>query len=290
MIAYYNVNGTLTPAAEAALKVTDLAILRGYGVFDFFLVRSGVPMYVEDYVARFQRSARLLYLELPMPTDQLIGQIHSLIEANGLPDASIRLVLTGGYAEDGYTPVQPNLLILAHPMPTYATSVMTEGVKVLLYAFQREVPEAKTINYLTGIREAARMRAEGAVEILYHDGRYVREGVRSNFFILTQDGILVTPQEKILHGITRKNTIELARQHFQVEERDVTPAELFAAQEVFLTSTTKGAMPVVQVDGQTIGNGQPGPITLQLAELLRQRDAAYVQAAHKVLPIESTAI
>ena len=278
MIQYYNVNGELVNAAEASLKVTDLATLRGYGVFDFFLVRSGVPMYVDDYVARFERSAGYLNLELPVSKEALKEQIKALIQVNELENAAIQLVLTGGYAEDGYTPVQPNLLMLGRPMLTYNTDVLTKGVKVLLHQHQRELPEAKTINYLTGIRLAGNMKQQGAIEILYHDGEFVREGVRSNIFLVTKDDTVVTPKDKLLHGITRKNTIALARKHFQLEERDITLQELLAAKEVFITSTTKGAMPVVQIEDHIIGNGKPGEVTLLLGKLLHEYDIHYIES------------
>lgn len=278
MIQYYHINGSIVKAANAMLKVNDLAILRGYGVFDFFLVRSNVPMYVDDYVARFQRSAGLLHLELPISTSQLKEHIQELIQANGLQDAAIRLVLTGGYADDGYTPVEPNLLIMEHPMPAYKEEVMTHGVKVMLHEYMRELPEAKTINYLTGIRLAGNMKQQGAIEILYHDGEFVREGVRSNFFIVNQKGTLVTPKDQVLLGITRKNTVEIAKKHFTIEERDISPAELLNAKEVFLTSTTKGAMPVVQIDDQIIGDGKPGEQTLRMAKLLQENDKAYIES------------
>ncbi len=281
MIQFYNVNGNMVRAAEANLKVSDLAILRGYGVFDFFLVRGGAPMYLDDYVARFQHSAGLLYLELPMSEVELKEHILALVEANNLSNAAIRLVLTGGYAEDGYTPNAPNLLIMEHPMPTYKNDIMTTGVKVMLHEHTRELPEAKTINYLTGIRLAGAMKQQGAMEILYYDQQGVREGVRSNFFIVTTDGTIVTPKDNILAGITRKNILTLARQHFKVEERNIALEELLSAKEVFLTSTTKGAMPVVQIDNQRIGDGKPGQYTRQLAEQLQAMDQAYVQSTLK---------
>lgn len=277
MIQYYNINGSIVQASNAMLKVNDLAILRGYGVFDFFLVRDGVPMYVDDYVARFERSAGLLNLDLPLSKSLLKEKIRELIQSNGLMDAAIRLVLTGGYADDGYIPVEPNLLIMEHLMPTYKDEVMTQGVKVLLHQHMRELPEAKTINYLTGIRLAGNMKQKGAIEILYHNGIFVYEGVRSNFFIVDENGTIATPKDQVLLGITRKNTLEIARQHFTVEERNITPSELLNAKEVFLTSTTKGAMPVVQIDDQIIGDGKPGKVTLQLAKLLQEHDKAYIK-------------
>jgi len=279
MIRYQHINGQLVNAAEAALHVSDLAILRGYGVFDYFLVRQGVPMYVDDYVRRFGKSAGLLHLAVPFSELELKNHIHELIEANQVADAGVRLVLTGGYADDGYTPVQPNLLILLHPMPAPKDELYEHGGKMLLHGYQRELPEAKTINYLTGIRLLSEMKAQNCVEILYHDFGTIREAVRSNFFLVTQDDVIVTPNEQILWGITRKNTLTVAQPHFKIEERRVNVQELRFAKEAFITSTIKGVMPIVQIGEQFIGNGKPGEVTRQLGSLLQQMDQAYIASS-----------
>lgn len=279
MIRFYNINGNVTNVATAALNVNDLAILRGYGVFDYFLVREQVPMYLDQYVGRFFKSAGLLYLDIPFSASELKELIHELIEVNGVSNAGMRLVLTGGYADDGYSPVQPNLLMLMHPMPAAKDEFYTKGVKTLLHAYQRELPEAKTINYLTGIRLLGEMKQQGATEVLYHDFGTIREAVRSNFFLITKDDKIVTPHEQILHGITRHNVLSIAQQHFTVEERSVNVEELYFAKEAFITSTIKGVMPVVQVGEQVIGDGKPGEITQALGKMLEAFDKIYIESA-----------
>lgn len=277
MIRYYNINGQLVNASEAALKVNDLAILRGYGIFDYFLVRDGVPMFLDDYVSRFFNSAQLMQLEMPFSASELKDLIHELVEVNGLADAGMRLVLTGGYADDGYIPVSPNLLILEHPMPSIPS--YKEGAKMMLHAYQRELPEAKTINYLTGIRLAGEMKTKGCVEILYHDNGLIREAVRSNFFLVLPDDTVVTAGSQVLRGITRKNVLSIARQHFHVQEREVTLDELKIAKEAFITSTIKSVLPIVQVGDQIIGDGKVGTVTQQLGKLLEDYARAYIANA-----------
>ncbi len=275
MIRYYNVNGQLVPTQEAALKVNDLAILRGYGIFDYFLVREGVSMFLDDYVKRFFHSAQLMHLEIPFSATTLKDLIHALVEANGVPEAGMRLVLTGGYADDGYTPVNPNVLILEHPMPAIPSN--DTGVKVLAHDYQRELPEAKTINYLTGIRLAGEMKAKGAVEILYHHNGIIREAVRSNFFLVTEDHRIVTAASEVLRGITRKNVLTVAKNHFTIEERNILLEELATAKEAFITSTIKGVLPVIQVGAQVIGNGKVGAVTRQLGALLEEYAKSYIE-------------
>jgi len=297
MIQYSNINGQIVNASDASLKVNDLAILRGYGIFDYFLVREGLPMFVDDYMNRFFNSARLMLLEMAIMQSELKDQIHALIAANNMSNTGqselkdqihaliaannmsntgMRLVLTGGYADDGYTPISPNLLILQHPMPAIPST--DEGVKILLHGYQRELPEAKTINYLTGIRMLGEMKEKGAVEILYHDYGTIREAVRSNFFLVTQDDKVVTPNEQILWGITRKNVLTVANQHFEVEERKINVQELRFAKEAFITSTIKGVLPVVQVGEQIIGDGKVGEVSRKLAQLLEEYAKAYIES------------
>lgn len=277
MVKYYNINGKQVPAGQAALGVHDLSILRGYGIFDFFLVRRRQPVFFEDYLNRFFRSAELLNLTVPLTRDELRGHVHELIAANGLEEAGMRFVLTGGYADDGYTPVSPNLIIMEHPMPNVPTAHFDQGVKVITHRFQREIPEVKTINYLMGIRLQPELKRAGAIEPLYHDGTFVREAARSNFFLVTEDERVVTPATDILFGVTRRKVLELARNYFDVEEREVRLEELTTAREAFLTGSTKHVMPVVQIDNRPVGDGRPGAITRKLMELFEAYSMEYLR-------------
>lgn len=263
---------------EAMLRVNDLAILRGYGAFDYFAFEQGQPLFFDDYINRFLNSTQLLGLDAPFSKEELKERILELIKANKQQKGGMRLLITGGYAEDGYTPTAPNFIILQYPLPTYDPLKFEKGVSMLCHQHQRELPEVKTINYITGIKIQQRLKANKADFVLYHDGDYLRESDRSNFFMVSKDGAIVTPSDKILYGITRKQVLEAVEGHFEVEERDVLVQELNNAQELFLTSSTKGAMPVVQVDGQIVGSGEPGPITKKVMDLLERRTKAYVEA------------
>ena len=278
MIQYYHLNGNIIKAEEAQLKVGDLSILRGYGAFDFFLFENGHPLFFDDYLNRFFNSASRLRLEISCTQKELKSHILDLIRANGQMQGGIRLVVTGGYAEDGYTPLVPNWMILQYPRPVYAPEKFEKGISLMTFQHQRELPEVKTINYITGIWLLDKIQAANADDVLYHDGTYIRESVRSNFFIVSKEGTLITPADKILLGITRKQILEAVEGIIEVEEREVMLEELNHAQEAFLTSSTKGAMPVVQIDGLEIGKGEPGPVTRQVMSLLRKRTQAYLEA------------
>jgi branched-chain amino acid aminotransferase len=266
MIRYHLLNGAPVEIEKASLGLQDIGILRGYGIFDFFLVRQGVPMFVEDYLDRFFRSAQILELEIPVSRDEFQRHLHTLLDLNKVEDTAIRLLLTGGYAGDGFTPAEnPNWVIMQHPMPAMPTALYPVGIKLMLYRHVRELPEVKSTNYLTAIKIRNNLKQAGAPEVLYHDGRVVSESARSNFFILTKNGVLVTPTQNTLLGITRKQVIKIAHHAgIPVEERDISLDELNDASEAFLTSTIKGVLPVVQIDDIKIGDGKPGTYANQL--------------------------
>lgn len=270
MIRYYNLNGKLTEVAQAKLHVSDLAILRGFGIFDYFLVKKHQPLFLTDYLDRFYTSAEKLGLSVPVERPEMTQQIRELIAANGLENAGIRLVLTGGYAADSYTPEAPNLIVMEHEFKEPPAWQYDQGIRLMSHDHQRELPEIKSINYLTGIRLQATLKAQQADYLLYHDQGIIRESDRSNFFGVTEEGILVTPDEKILRGITRKQILHLAKELLPIEEREIRMEELPTLREAFLTSSTKGVMPVVQIDDQPVGDGKPGDVTYKLGELFME--------------------
>ncbi len=207
-------------------------------------------------------------------------RIFELIEINDLPDSAIKMILTGGYAPDGYVPPErQNLLLMSFPQRLYGSSTYSEGIKLMTYRHVREMAEVKTLNYTTGIRLLKALQKAQADEVLYHNGTYVSESARSNFFIVTPDDTIVTPNHDILWGITRKRILQSARAHYRVEERPLSLEEIFTAKEAFLSSTTKGALPVVQIDDHTVGDGTPGKVTKHLYELYWRSVDDYIHAA-----------
>lgn len=275
MIKYYSVNGELVPKEQASLQVSDLAILRGYGLFDFFLVKKGRPLFFEDYLDRFHHSADFLHLEVPFSREVLRQQIMQLIRANGEQEAGLKLVLTGGYSTDGYAPSTPNLVIVQSPLPVYPSTRYEDGVRLMLHEYHRTLSTAKSINYIMGINLLPQMRAAGAEDVLFHFDEKVFETTRANFFIVKDESV-ITPADGILAGITRKKTLEIAGEHYTVDLRDLRLEELQTADEAFITSSTKNIMPVVQVDDIVIGNGKPGKVTRHLMELLADKVEKYL--------------
>jgi len=255
------VNDRFVPAPEASLLVSDLAIQRGYGIFDFLKALDNTPVFPDEHLARFLHSARQLRLPVGRSQEQLYDIIVQLLKKNNIPNSGIKLILTGGYSEDGYTLSKPNLVITQSPLQLPAPGAFEKGLRLVSYPHQRQLPDTKSIDYLMAVWLQPYIREKGADDVLYHKDGAISECPRSNFFIVTADGTVVTPSENILKGVIRGKVLQLAQKQFKVEERPVSLEEIWTAREAFITSTTKHVLPVVQLDGRTIGEGKPGKVS-----------------------------
>jgi branched-chain amino acid aminotransferase len=270
MIYCSYINGSFKPASEAVLPINDLAILRGYAVFDYLRTYGQKPFRLDDHLARLTRSASLLNMTLPLSFDEIKQIIKELIEKSGTTeDVGIRILLTGGPSSDGITFEKPSLFINAENLYRPAADLFENGVKLITQEHLRETPEIKSTNYLNAIKNAQIKKENGAFEILYHWNNCILETSRNNFFIF-KDDVLITPDKDVLPGITRKTVLELSRNLFKVEIRKLHLDELKEATEAFITGTTKKVMPVVKVDDLIIGKGAVGKNSKKLLTLFNQ--------------------
>lgn len=279
MTPIYYLNGSHLPATEAALPLNDLGIVRGYGVFDLLRTYDGVPFKLREHVERLQRSASAIGLRLPWDTAELEATARDTYLRNDLPNATIRLVVTGGASANFMTPPgKPSLAVLIEPVAPASPQEYEAGVKIVSVEMARFLPHVKSLNYIGAIMAMQVAEPAGAVEALYRDPNgYVSECTRSNIFAFRGDQ-LITPQQEILDGITRAVVLEVAADGFNVSESALHYQDLLASDEVFITSSTKEILPVVQIDDQTIGSGKPGPRTRQLMAQFRTYVEQYRQA------------
>ncbi|QDA60574.1 aminotransferase class IV [Hymenobacter jejuensis] len=262
------VRGEIVPLDRAFLHVSDLAIQRGYGVFDFFKVVDGQPLFLEQHLDRFEASAQQMELAVPLSRAALESAIRELITRHDLPVSGVKVLLTGGYSTDGYTPAEANLVMLQQPFAFPTPAQVAQGISIISHDYVREMPPVKTINYTMGIRLIKELKAHGADDVLYHKNGLVTEFPRSNFFIVKHDNTVVTPAQDVLWGITRQNLLGLSGTPYRIMEAPVNLQDVREAKEAFLTSTTKRVLPVVQLDGAPIGSGKPGAVTLALLDAL----------------------
>lgn len=263
---YQYFNHQLYPVDSPLFKTTDLGLLRGYSIFDYFRTFNGVPFRWDDYWQRFENSARLFRLNLPITKQEAAVVLADLYKRSGEAEVAFRFLLTGGDAPDSVTTLSPNLLIRTEALPAGNEVARTKGIKVLPYDYVRDLPEIKSTNYVHMMLMADEIRRQQATDLLYHKNGEVSELTRSNIFIIKGDR-LITPGQHVLHGITRRVVMELATSCLDVQVQPITLEELLQADEVFTTSSTKFIMPVVQAGEQIIGGGVAGKYTVQLQHL-----------------------
>jgi D-alanine transaminase/branched-chain amino acid aminotransferase len=186
---------------------------------------------------------------IPQTREDIKSIVKELIQKNQLSYSGIRMIIAGGDAPDGYTIEHPHLIIIQAPLAEPTINLPETGIKLATYAYQRQIPDVKTTDYLMAVWLQPWMKEQGADDILYYYNDIVSECPRSNFFLVTKDHTLITAQQNMLNGITRKNIIKVCEAHsIPFEIRDIQLNELKEAKEAFITSSTKRIIPVQQID------------------------------------------
>lgn len=252
------------PLVEASIGLTDLGLLRGYGVFDNLRTYHRRPFLFDEHLARFRHSAKKVHLKVPYTDEEIKAFSNELLAINQFDESNIKFVLTGGLEGTDL----PNFYILAPEFKKLPESCYTQGVKLISYNHERYLPTSKSTNYLTALSLRKWQKEEEAFEILYTTNGKVLEAATSNFFIFNNNK-LITPREGVLFGITRNHLIRIAADIFQIEEREIAVRELEEATEAFITSTNKEIVPVVDIDGNKIADGKVGSKTKELLRIFR---------------------
>ena len=267
MQALWYVGGHWVHPNEATLSINDVAILRGYSVFESLRTYNRRPFHLTEHLNRLMHSAELIDFEIPYTRDFIAGVIQEAIERNTYKHAAIRILVTGGESEDGILPIgKPTLAVLITPLSERDMERFARGYKVITTRLQRVTPEAKTTNYIAAVRALKEAERHRAADALFVDEEgHVLEGTRSNFFVFKGD-TLITPREGVLIGITRNVVLALAEGRFAIEERPIWFDELAQVDEAFITSSSKEIVPVVQIDELVIGDGKPGPRTTEMEQ------------------------
>lgn len=282
------IDGKFYPKSEAKVSVYDHGFLYGDGVFEGIRVYDGAIFKLEEHLDRLFSSAKSIMLNIPMSKEELKAAIIETLRKNGLRNAYIRLVVTRGIGDLGLDPRKcsnPSVIIIAEPMIVlHDERVKEEGITAMISWVRRDPIDAtsheiKTLNYMNSILAKIEANLCGVDEAICLDTKgYVSEGAAENLFII-KNGKIYTPPiaTGALAGITRNVIIELAKRlGYSVVEKNITPNELFNADEVFMTGTAAEIVPVRKINGRVIGEGKAGLITRRLREefnkLVRSRE------------------
>jgi branched-chain amino acid aminotransferase len=284
MTAYCHLDGEVVPLADATVSVRDRGFRYGDAVVETVRAYGGHLFRPEAHLDRFAEGCDRLGFDPGVDRAALRARLAATLEANGLADAGLRLSVSRGVDDGGLTPPadpDPTVLVTAESLPRGGRDGERpwDGPASVQTVRTRHVPDdvvparARTHSSLDRVL-ARRELVEGADEALLRDADgNVAEGTASNLFFVA-DGALCTPSldGPVLPGVTREVVLELAEgESFPVEEGSYTPADVRAADEAFLTGTTRELRPVATVDGVDVGGG---PVTALLSRLFDERVAA----------------
>lgn len=288
-------NGELIAYREANVNVFDHGLLYGDGVFEGLRSYGGRVFERIAHLKRLYDSALGIRLKIPYDMAALSQAMDAALEANGLMDAQrdayVRIVVTRGVGALGLSPAKatrPNTFIIPTKLELYPEEVYTSGITTVISSVTRNSPNAcppriKSLNYLNNLlAKLGAMHAGVDDAIFLNNQGMVAEASVANLFVVSEGELLTPPTSAgILHGVTRKTLIRLARERgYVVLEKDLVRVDLYSADEVFICGTGAEVVPVREIDGRPVGDGQPGPVTREMIATYR----AHVREAEDVRP------
>jgi branched-chain amino acid aminotransferase len=271
------IDGKYYPKSEAKVSVFDHGLLYGDGVFEGIRAYSGIVFQLKEHINRLYRSAHMLMLQIPVSKEEMARIVLETLRKNSLRDAYIRLVVTRGSGDLGLNPkkcLKPTIIVITDTIALHKDEAKEKGVTAMLSWVKRDPVDAtsheiKSLNYLNSILAKIEANIAGVDEAICLDKNgFVCEGVAENIFIV-KNGKLFTPPTctGALPGITAEAVRRLAKKlGYDTMELNITPYELFNANEVFFTGTAAEIVPVKEINKRPISDELPGPITRKLME------------------------
>jgi branched-chain amino acid aminotransferase len=273
--------GKYVPLSEAKIPVMDHGLLYGDGIFEGIRAYHGRVFRLEDHMRRFASAAKAINLELPLPIEEITEVVLETCRKNNIVDGYIRLVCTRGADGLGLYPkpgsAKPRLFCIAGQVALYSDEAYQRGLKVITSHLRRNKativdPQIKSLNYLNNILASIEAHRYGADEaLMLNEDGVVTECTGDNIFVI-KDGVISTPPVWLgtLDGITRQAVIRIARNEgYEVHEMPFTHFNVLNADEVFLTGTAAELIALTELDGQKIGSGVAGKITMKLLAAFR---------------------
>jgi branched-chain amino acid aminotransferase len=275
------IDGEFFDQADAKISVFDHGLLYGDGIFEGIRFYNGRVFRLEAHMERLWESARSICLEIPISREEMDEALLETIRQNGLRDGYVRLIVTRGVGNLGLNPVhckRASVIIIASTVALYSEETYRRGLTVVTVATRRMGPATlnpaiKSLNYLNNVLARIEANLSNADEaLMLNDAGNIAECTADNVFIVKRGQIMTPPiTAGALRGITRAVVFEIATElDLAISERELTRHDLFIADEAFLTGTAAEVIPMIKVDGRSIGDGKPGPITLRTIGRFRE--------------------
>lgn len=273
-----NINGVITGAGEAKISVFDRGFLYGDSIYEVTQTYDHTPFMLNEHLDRLWFSASRLEMPIRLTRDELKFEIAKTLQHLKSKQAYLRIIISRGEGEIGLDPAlgaNNNLVIIAKDLSDYPLSWYQEGVGVIIADVLRNPidsldPNVKSGNYLNNVMAMNEAKKRGAFDaVMLNNQGEVTECTTSNIWMI-KDGTVFTPTigSGILSGLTRKKILEICQEHKLAHQQKIlTPADLRAADEIFLSSTTKRIVPITRLDEVSVGDGSPGQQTKYLISL-----------------------
>jgi D-alanine transaminase len=271
-------NGQFSPLEEIKISPDDRGFLFGDGVYEVIRAYHGVPAFWGEHFARLVRSAREIQLTFSLEQTDFQRLLLSGLQQSGYQEAKIYIQLTRGVAPREHifpSHGEPTVFLSFRKMVALPTELCQRGVNVItLPDIRWDRCDIKCLNLLPNVLAKQKAQETKAFEAIFVRDGWVSEGATSNIFSV-KDGVIITPERNhfVLAGVTQQQVVTLAQaKGWDVQFRPIPLSDLFRSDEIFLVGTTIDVLPVIQVNGEPIGDGKPGPITTTL----QQQFATYV--------------
>jgi len=278
------IDGVYYPKSQAKVSVYDHGLLYGDGVFEGIRAYNSTVFKLKEHIDRLYRSAHAIMLQIPLTKEKMTEAVVETLRRNKMKDAYIRLVVTRGIGDLGLDPrkcPKPSVIIITDTISIMSKEAKEKGITAMITWVRRNSVDAatheiKSLNYLNSVLAKMEATANGVDEAICLDKNgYIAEGVGENLFIV-KDGKLFTPPSSAgaLAGITAQLAKKFAENlGYDVTETNITPFQLFTADEVFFTGTAAEVVPIREVNKRQIGNGSPGPVTKKLMAAFQKATA-----------------
>ena len=269
------IDGSYYPKSQAKISVYDHGLLYGDGVFEGIRAYRGAVFKLKEHIDRLYDSAHAMMLQIPLAKEQLQQAVLETLRRNKLHNAYVRLVVTRGVGDLGLDPrkcPKPSIIIITDTIRVHSEQAKAKGITTIISWIRRDPVDAtshevKSLNYLNSVMAKIEANISGVDEAICLDKNgCVCEGVGENLFIVKKGRILTPPSSVgALPGITAKTVMELARKlGYDLTETNLTPYQLFNADEVFFSGTAVEIVPIREVNKRQIGDGTAGPVTKKL--------------------------
>ena len=271
------IDGKYYPKSQAKISVFDHGLLYGDGIFEGIRAYGGLVFKLKEHIDRLYSSAHMIMLQIPATKEEIIKTVLETLRKNSLKDAYVRLVVTRGTGDLGLNPKKcpkATVIVITDTISLHKIEAKEQSVTAMISWVKRDPVDAtsheiKSLNYLNSILAKIEANIAGVDEAICLDKNgFICEGVAENIIIVKNAKLFTPPSYTgALSGITAAETMKLARKlGYDTKEKNITPYELFNADEVFFTGTAAEIVPVREINKRTIGDGKPGQITKKLME------------------------